>query len=221
LKLAEFSYNNAIQESAKQSPFFLNYGFHPKHSPAIPNQANVPRAEEYTKDFNELIKDLKLNLKQATEVQKKYADKYRSQPPEFKVGDKVWLDSSLVIHKGNKKLKPRKLGPYIIEKKISELSYKLDLPHTMKIHPVVHVSSLEPYFEDSFGRNQTPSPPIIIDDEEEYEVEEILDKRKHYKKIQYLVKWKGYPLSEASWEPESNLNCPELLKAFNSRKRKF
>ncbi|OUM70107.1 hypothetical protein PIROE2DRAFT_37586, partial [Piromyces sp. E2] len=52
-------------------------------------------------------------------------------------------------------------------------------------------------------------------EEEEHEVvEKILDKRKHYGKIQYLIKWKSYPLSEASWEPKSNLNCPEFLKKF-------
>ena len=141
----------------------------------------------------------------------------RSKPPEFKVGDKVWLDSSLVIHKGNKKFKPRRLGPYEIIKKISEVSYKLGLPPSIKIHPVIHVSSLEPYYEDEFGRKQPPPPPITVNNEEEYEVEEILDKRTHYRKTQYLVKWKGYPLSDASWEPESNLNCPELLRKFNSK----
>jgi len=87
----------------------------------------------------------------------------------------------------------------------------------MKIHPVVHVSSLEPFYEDNFGRTPDPPPPIIINDEEEYEVEEILDKRKHYGKVQYLVKWKGYPLSEASWEPLINLNCEELIKEFNRK----
>jgi len=63
IKLAEFSYINAFQESAKQSPFFLNYGYHPKYSPFIPNQVNVPKAEEFTQNLNELIEELKVNLK--------------------------------------------------------------------------------------------------------------------------------------------------------------
>jgi len=105
LSLAEFSYNNAIQDSTKYTPFFLNYGYHPKHSPVLPDQANVPRAEEFTKDFKELIKRLKENLKLANETQKRYADKNRKTPPEFKVNDQVWLDSSLILHKGNKKFK--------------------------------------------------------------------------------------------------------------------
>jgi len=83
---------------------------------------------------------------------------------------------------------------------------------------VIHVSELEPYYEDNFGRKQEPPPPIIINKEEEFEVEEILDVRKYYGKIQYLIKWKGYQLSDASWEPESNLNCPELIKKFNENK---
>jgi len=217
LSFAEFSYNNAVQESTGFSPFFLNYDFHPKHSPLIPKQINVPRAVEFTKDFQDLIKKLKENLKMAIETQKKQADKYRCKPPKFKKGDKVWLDSSLIIHKGNKKFKPRKLGPYKILEKVTEVSYKLDLPKSLRIHPIVHVSSLEPYCEDNFNRITPAPPPIIINDEVEYEVEEILDKRKHYGKIQYLIKWKGYPLSEASWEPKENLNCDEILRNFNKK----
>ena len=217
LSFAEFSYNNAVQESTGFSPFFLNYGFHQKHSSLIPEQINVPRAVEFTKDFQDLIKKLKENLKMAIETQKKQADKYRCKPPKFKKGDKVWLDSSLIIHKGNKKFKPRKLGPYKILEKVTEVSYKLDLPKSLRIHPIVHVSSLEPYCEDNFNRITPAPPPIIINDEVEYEVEEILDKRKHYGKIQYLIKWKGYPLSEASWEPKENLNCDEILRNFNKK----
>ena len=139
--LAEFSYNNAIQESAKQSPFFLNYDYHPKYSPVIPNKVNVPRAEEFTWNLNELLEQLKVNLKLANETQKKFADKYRSKPPDFIVNDKVWLDSSLILHSSNKKFNPRKLRPFKIMKKISEVSFKLKLPKNIKIHPIVHVSS--------------------------------------------------------------------------------
>jgi len=215
LFLAEFCYNNTIQESLKISPFYANYGYNPRFSPAVPSPIDVPRAEELTTNLSELFKQLKENLKKASAKQEKFANKHRIQPPEFKVNDKVWVNSSLIIRNKNKKLKPRKLGPYKIIKKISPVSYKIKLPNDIRIHPVIHVSELEPYYEDKFGRKQKPPPPIKINEEEEYEVEEILDKRKHYGKIQYLIKWKGYPLSEASWEPESNLNCPELLKSFN------
>lgn len=215
LYLAEFCYNNTIQESLKESPFYANYGYNPRFSPAIPSTSDVPRADQFTKDLSELFKKLKENLKQAVKKQEIFANKHRIKAPEYKINDKVWINSSLIIRNKNKKLKPRKLGPFRIIEKVSPVSYKIELPKTLRIHPIIHVSELEPYFEDKFKRKQAPPPPIIVNEEEEYEVEEILDKRKHYGKIQYLIKWKGYPLSEASWEPETNLNCPELLKNFN------
>ena len=109
----------------------------------------------------------------------------------------------------------RKLGPYKIIKKVSPVTYKIDFPKNIRIHPIINVTELELYYKDNFKRKKEPPPPIIVNIEEEYEVEEILDKRNHYGKIQYLIKWKRYPLSEASWEPEENLNCPEILKKFN------
>ena len=112
LFLVEFSYNNAVQESIKHSPFFANYGYNPRHSPAIPSSSNVPRANEIIKDFSELAKELKENLKKAGKKQEQFANKHRSDTPNFKLGDKVWLNSSLVIHKGYKKLRTRKLGNF-------------------------------------------------------------------------------------------------------------
>ncbi len=215
LFLAEFCYNNSVQESLKYSPFYANYGYNPRFSPAVPSTTDVPRAEEFTTNLTELFNQLKENLEQASSKQEKFANKHRIKAPEFKANDKVWVNSSLIIRNKNKKLKPRKLGPYKILEKVSPVTYKIEFPKNIKIHPIIHVSELEPYYEDNFKRKKEPPPPIKINDEEEYEVEEILDKRKHYGKIQYLIKWKGYPLSEASWEPETNLNCPELLKEFN------
>ena len=45
--------------------------------------------------------------------------------------------------------------------------HKLDLPKDIRIHPVIHISEFEPFYEDRFGRKKEP-PPVIIDNEEEY-----------------------------------------------------
>jgi len=85
-------------------------------------------------------------------------------------------------------------------KKISPVSYQLELPNNLKIHSVIHVSELEPYYEDNFGRKQEPPPSISINEEVEFEVEEILDvKRKHYGKTQYLIK---------SYKNGKAIHCP-------------
>jgi len=82
--LAEFSNKNNIQESANNSPFFANYGFNPRHSPEVPTNVEIPRAEELVKNLSEITKELKENIKAAIEKQEIYANKHRMEPPEFK-----------------------------------------------------------------------------------------------------------------------------------------
>jgi len=53
--------------------------------------------------------------------------------------------------------------------------------------------------------------------EEEYTVEKILDKRIRGGKTEYLIKWEGYPDSENTWEPDDNLDCPDLINAFEEK----
>ena len=52
----------------------------------------------------------------------------------------------------------------------------------------------------------------------EFEVEDILDSRLFRRQRQYLVKWKGYPTHEATWEPAAHLeHSPTVLEAYNAR----
>ena len=78
------------------------------------------------------------------------------------------------------KLLHRSLGPYKVIKIISEVAYKLDLPSSLKIHLVFHVSLLTQYHASDPGifpdRTFPPPPPAILDTGPEYEVESILDK---------------------------------------------
>jgi hypothetical protein len=88
----------------------------------------------------------------------------------------------------------------------------------MHQHPVFHVDRLSPWSgNDINGLNPSPPPPIKIDDELEYEVEDILDSRKYRNQFQYLVKWKGYDAGHNSWEPATHLtHCADLLTAFHA-----
>jgi hypothetical protein len=87
------------------------------------------------------------------------------------------------------------------------------------VHPKFHVSKLRQFESDAIGERATGTPVAIqLKDGEEWEVEEILDKRKKGKGVQYLVSWKGFGPQENSWEPEANLkNCQELRETFNQQ----
>ena len=60
-----------------------------------------------------------------------------------------------------------------------------------------------------------------MDGEEEFEVEQIFDMKQlgRGRKMHYLVKWKGYPTSDNSWEPEKNLKADELIAEFKRSSR--
>jgi hypothetical protein len=81
-----------------------------------------------------------------------------------------------------------------------------------------HVSLLTPYTETpSHGPNFTQPPPDLIDGEEEYEVEQIRSHRTWgwRKTLQYLIKWKGYPESDNTWENTDQMHTPMLVKLYH------
>jgi len=121
-----------------------------------------------------------------------------------------------------KKLLPRFIGPFSVKRIISPVAYELELPSTMHIHPVFHVSKLKllkprditsfPASTAADPNNVSRPPPELIneDGEEEWEVEKIVNRRtikqkNNIQRIEYLVSWKGYPEWEMTWEPASHL----------------
>ena len=85
------------------------------------------------------------------------------------------------------------------------------------LHPVFPVVKLTLAPEDPIpGRHpKPPPPPVIVDGEQEWEVEEILNSRQFRNRFEYLVKWKGYGIEEASWEPRENIHAPRLVTKFH------
>jgi len=140
----------------------------------------------------------------------------------FKENDQVLLETmNLQTTHPKAKLAPRRYGPFRVIW-ASPTNCKLDLPPHMKIHPVFHNSLLKPYHKTKeHGLNhKKPAPEIVNGEEEHYEIESILMVRptRNRKSTQYLIKWKGYPVSENSWLPEKELtHAKELLDKFKQR----
>ena len=98
------------------------------------------------------------------------------------------------------------------------VAYKLELSPTWTIHDVFHASLLTPYRETSQHRdNFTRPPPDLVDNLEEFEVEEVINHRHFGKKrrLQYLIKWKGYPTADNTWEPANQVFAPELIQRYH------
>jgi len=125
---------------------------------------------------------------------KEYYDAQRKPDPNLQQGDKLWLlPTNIRTTRPCKKLDYKKIGPFKILARIGTSAYKLDLPTPMKIHNTFHISLLELYNNNKLpSQPSEPPPPIIIEGELEYELEEIVDSRLHYNKLQYRAKWTGY-----------------------------
>jgi len=115
-------------------------------------------------------------------------------PPNFKVGDKVWLlRKNIVTTRPCPKLDYKGFGPFKIAKLVGLVACQLELPPQFKSHNVFHVSLLEPYHENRIPEcHQEPPSPVEIEGQEKFEVQEVLDSKKIRGKLLYLVFWQGY-----------------------------
>lgn len=217
LSSAEFAYNNAAHEGTKTSPFFLEYGRHPRAGPTLIKDLKRSDINDIMYQRQQAQEQAKAALQLAAERMKWYHDKSVQKVP-FKEGDQVMLDLR-DWQKSGRKLAPKYYGPFTIAEKLSNVTFRLEWPDRLiKIHPVFHASKLVPYTKSQFKGQQYPlPPPDIIDGEEEWEVEKILKSRRtgRNKKLQYFVRWKGYGPDEDNWEPAENLkHAQEVIKEF-------
>ena len=150
-----------------------------------------------------------------------YYDQKRTPAPDYQPRDRVYLDASdIQTTRPSKKLSHQRLGPFHIIKKVGNGAYQLQLPPSMsRLHPVFNVVKLTPAPEDPVQGWHVPPPPLleIIDREEEWVIEEILNSRMINQKLQYLVKWDGFRIEHNSWEPWDNIHAPDLVSEFHRK----
>ena len=209
LPIAEFAYNSWKHDVACESPHELLIRIKPqvilKHleGPVPAVETRLCLLDKSRQSAQKLLQHV-----QSCKDNKKLT--------EIKEGDQVWLEGRNLSIAGNRKLSPKRYRPFTVSQKISPVAMRLDLPASMKIHNVFHMDLLLPYKEmEQYGTPYT-CPPPIIDSEEEYKIENILEAqhvgKKH--KLQYLVHWKGYPCSDDQWIDHKDLNAPDLLADF-------
>ncbi len=216
LPLAEFVHNNWPNKTTGQFPFFILYGFNP-HADWMDKPSPIPQVALRLDQF-------KMARQRAQELMIKAQQSWvkHKDTPKYQNRDLVWLEGChLHTNQPTAKLAPKRHGPFLIIQVMSPVNYQLKLPTQWSIHDVFHIDLLTPYQETELhGSNYSRPAPDLIDNEEEYEVEKILDSWQFGRgcKKQYLIKWKGYPDSDNEWVDHKDIHAPEAIREFkNSR----
>jgi hypothetical protein len=195
LPLAEFAYNNSTNAQSNATPFFACTGTHPVFDPLLApaSPSLAPAAVDRAHEFLQRTAEIKAQLQQAQTDSSRFTNHSHLPTPPLCVGDLVFLDCRYIkTNHPCAKLEAKKLCPFKISAIINPIAFRLKLPATMKIHNVFHVSLLSPKPPTPF-RTVTPPPlPVIIDDDQEWEVAAILDSKSRGRGVVYLVNWVGY-----------------------------
>ncbi len=208
LPTAQIAYNNVKSDTTGETPHKANYGLDfpmfAIHEAKTHNQ-DADYAAQQIMITHDQIKNRIANKN--TAVTERLQGK-RRQFPMLQAGDKVYVSTrNMKTKQPSKKLSKLFTGPFTIKRQKGPVNYELDLPRTMRQHPVFHVSLLKPAPKDAPTVQES-----TIESEPEYEVEKILQRND---KDEYLIKWKGHDSTENTWEPRTNLtNCQQALRRF-------
>ena len=141
---AEFAVNNKAHSATKVSPFMANYGRELRMEGDIRKKGKVEKATKFVERMKKVHEEAGAALKKAQEDMKRQADKGRKETEDWKKGDRVLLSTKDLVFKERlaKKLVDRYIGLYTIEEVVSTNVVKLQLPTSMRIHPVVNISQV-------------------------------------------------------------------------------
>lgn len=216
LPLAEFWYNTTYHSAIKMSPFMALYGHPPRYlgisDTSVPVVTDL---HDWLQERQLVTALLRQHLHRANTRMKHFADRKRSDR-SFQVGDWVYLrlqpyvQTSLAM-RANAKLAFRFFGPFQVEQKVGDLSYRLKLPETSKLHPVFHVSQLRGGAPPTVVH---PELPAVDDAAPHHHVPlRVLETRQVRRRKNDLeqarIQWSGLPASLATWE-----NLLELKTRF-------
>jgi hypothetical protein len=226
LASAEFAGNSQVSETTRVSPFFALYGFDPRmgFEPTRPGDRPATRdAALFAEQMRKIHDFCRTEILAAQARWEEQTNKKRTPARRYRPGEKVWLNArNIQTLRPQKKLDWKNLGPFVVKQMVGSHACELQLPATMKVHPVFNVHLLRPATEDFLpGQHQPPPPPIEVEGIEQFEVEEIVDsywdrRSKKNPRLYYTVKWTGH-VDHTSEPAEYLENAAELVRNFHRR----
>ncbi len=222
LSWVEYAHNSLPVSSTGLSPFECSVGYQPPLFPSMESEVAVPSAHAFVQRCHRTWTRARETLLRVGACTKAKADRHRSKPPVYVVGQKVWLSTkNIPLRSVCNKLAPKFIGPFPVTKIISPVTVRLKLPPAYRrIHPAFHVSKIKPVFRSPLNPpTPVPPPPRLVDGEPTYSVNRILDSRRRGRGFQYLVDWEGYGPEERSWVPARDILDHSLIDDYNQQVR--
>uniref|UniRef100_A0A8C1X6N7 Integrase catalytic domain-containing protein n=1 Tax=Cyprinus carpio TaxID=7962 RepID=A0A8C1X6N7_CYPCA len=156
----EYAHNSLPMSATGLSPFKCSLGYQPPIFPSLESEVAVPSAHAFVQRCRHTWSRACETLLQVGRRTKAQADRHRSKPPVYVVGQKVWLSSkNIPLRSLSNKLAPKFIGPFTVTKIISPVMVRLKLPPAYRrVHPAFHVSKLKPVLHSHINP-PVPVPP--------------------------------------------------------------
>ena len=233
LPLAELAINGRTSTATGVSPFYLSHRYNlslfslteeVEQLAEEPAKSPIQKGEAIVRKVKEALDWAQASMAYSQQNTENQANKHRSPATNYQVGDKVWLSlKNIRTDRPSKKL-DWKNAKYEVIGLVGSHAVRLNTPPG--IHPVFHVDLLRLASSDPLPsqKNDDSQPPsIMVNGEEEYMVEKILDecprryRRGHW--LEYLVKWSGY--ARPTWEAATALEEVQALDEWLDRTKQY
>jgi len=194
--MIEFVDNNALFSVIFSTSFFLNKDFHSRMSfepdvieyESSRERLQTTKAENISEHMNKTLKFARESLAKTQKQMMKQVNKHRKEV-DYEIESKMFLNErNIVTARSFKKLDDKMLDSFI-NLDFVDSSYKLELSESMRVHDVFHSDLLRSVVDDPLpGQKNEPSGSIVVNDEDEWKIDDILDSRRYRRRLQYRVK---------------------------------
>ncbi len=225
LLMIEFVDNNALFSVIFSTSFFLNKDFHSHMSfelnvieyESFHERLQTTKVENISEHMNKTLKFAHKSLVKTQEQMMKQVNKHRKEV-DYKIKLKMFLNErNIVTARSFKKLNDKMLNSFINLSFINS-SYKLKLSKSMHVHDVFHSDLLCFVINDFLSDQKNElSDSIVINDEDEWKIDDILNFRRYWRWLQYKVKWNDYD-NDLNWynaDDDEFMNTQKIIDDFH------